>query len=65
LVPIKELLLPDERIERLKDLLDILEKKNLLNKVFGLNLTEAYKGIPHYTTEQIEFRLEKLRHVKG
>jgi hypothetical protein len=64
LVPIKELLLPDERIERLKDLLDILEEKKLLNKVFGLNLDGTYKGIPHYTTEQIILRLEKLKHVE-
>lgn len=65
LVPIKELLLNGEKIERLKDLLHILKEKKLMNKVFGLNLTESYKGIPYYTTEQIEFRLEKLRHVKG
>ena len=64
LVPIKELLLPDERIERLKDLLDILEEKKVLNKVFGLNLDGTYKGIPHYTTEQIILRLEKLKHVE-
>ncbi|MBM3185909.1 MAG: hypothetical protein FJZ67_06380 [Bacteroidetes bacterium] len=65
LVPIKELLLSGEKIERLKDLLDILREKKLMNKVFGLNLTESYKGIPFYTTEQIELRLEKLRYVEG
>jgi hypothetical protein len=48
----------------LKDLLDILEEKKLLNKVFGLNLDGTYKGIPHYTTEQIILRLEKLKHVE-
>lgn len=65
LVPIKELLFNGEKIERLKDLLDILKEKKLMNKVFGLNLAETYKGVPHYTTEQIELRLEKLRHVEG
>jgi hypothetical protein len=64
LVPIKELLLNGENIERLKDLLDILREKKLMNKVFGLNLIETYKGVPHYTTEQIKYRLEKLRHVE-
>jgi len=59
------LLLSGEKIERLKDLLDILREKKLMNKVFGLNLTESYKGIPFYTTEQIELRLEKLRYVEG
>ncbi len=65
LVPIKEILLPNERIERLKDLLDNLQEKKLINQVFGLNLGETFKGIPHYTTEQIKWRLEKLKHVEG
>jgi hypothetical protein len=64
LVPIKELFHLDSKIKRLKDLLDFLQEKKLINRVFGLNLTETYKGIPFYTTEDIEFRLEKLMHAK-
>lgn len=64
LVPIKELLLPDENIERLKDLLDILQEKNLMNRVFGLNLDLSYKGITYYTAKQIVLRLEKLKNAE-
>jgi hypothetical protein len=49
----------------LKELLDILQAKNQINRVFGLNLAQTYKGIPYYTTEQIELRLKKLKHVEG
>jgi len=65
LVPIKELIVPGKNIGRLKELLEILTEKELINGVFGLNLAESYAGIPYYTTEQIELRLEKLKHVEG
>lgn len=65
LVPIKELIVPGKKIDRLKGLLEILKEKELINGVFGLNLAESYAGIPYYTTEQIELRLEKLKHVEG
>lgn len=64
LVPIRELFFPDEKIERLKDLLDVIKEKKLMNQVFGLNLDSSYKGIPYYTVEQIEFRLKKRKNVE-
>jgi hypothetical protein len=64
LIPIKELFFPDSKVNRLKDFLDILKEKKLINRVFGLNLTDTYKGISYYTIEEIEFRLEKLKHAK-
>ncbi len=64
LVPIKELLVSGKKAERLKELLELLLENQLINRVFGLNLGENYKGIPHYTTDEIELRLEKLKHVE-
>jgi len=65
LMPIKELIIPSKKVNRLKDLLEILREKQFINRVFGLNLAKTYKGIPYYTAEQIELRLDKLKHVKG
>ncbi|MFY7943654.1 MAG: hypothetical protein ACOVNZ_03695 [Crocinitomicaceae bacterium] len=65
LTPIKELLFPNEEIHRLKDLLEIICENGQLNCVFGLNLSSTYEGIPFYTTDEIQNRLEKLTHVKG
>ena len=65
LVPVNQLINSNSKISRLKELLDILQVKKQINRVFGLNLAETYKGIPYYTTEQIELRLKKLKHVEG
>jgi hypothetical protein len=64
LVPIKELVLTNEKVNQLKELLEILKKKGLINRVFGLNLNPSYQGIPHYSTDEIKFRLEKLKHAE-
>jgi len=64
LVPIKDLFILDKNVNQLKELLEFLKENKLINRVFGLNLNQTYKGIPHYTTYEIELRLEKLKHVK-
>ena len=64
LIPIKDLFISDQNVNQLKDFLGFLDDNKLINQVFGLNLKQTYKGIPHYTTDEIESRLEKLKHVK-
>ncbi len=65
LTPIVRLLgLQDQLISQLSELLKYLESENILGKVFGLNLTEGYQGIPAYGTEDIQNRLRNLENVQ-
>lgn len=51
-------------IDQLSTLLKYLESNKILGKVFGLNLTEGYTGIPEYGAEDIQNRLRKLENVQ-
>ncbi len=64
LTPIKELFTNETNVLKLKDLLETQNKKGEIEKVFGLNLRSTFKGIPFYTTEQIQKRLEFLKYVE-
>lgn len=65
LTPIVQLLgLQDQRISQLSGLLKYLESQYLLGKVFGLNLTEGYQGIPAYGAQEIQNRLRNLENVQ-
>ncbi|MFN5845725.1 MAG: hypothetical protein ACK46O_08450, partial [Flavobacteriia bacterium] len=56
--------LEKQGIEKLSLLLKYLESKHRMGKVFGLNLTEGYIGIPEYDLEDIHNRLRKLENVQ-
>jgi hypothetical protein len=64
LTPIKELLTYETNVLKLKDLLETLHENGEIKEVFGLNLKKTFKGIPFYTTEQIQKRLELLKHAE-
>jgi hypothetical protein len=65
LTPVVHLLgLEDLKIRQLSDLLKYLESENILGKVFGLNLTEGYQGIPLYGADDIQNRLRNLENVQ-
>lgn len=63
LTPIKELLAPNALVLRLKDLLEILKETGEIQKVYGLNLSESFKGILFYTPDEIMKRLELLKNA--
>lgn len=46
------------------ELLEDLESQDLISRVFGLNLPKDYSGIPFYTREEINKRIDFLKHVK-
>lgn len=48
----------------LSDLLKYLESKNMIKKVFSLNLESDFKGILNYSKEDIEKRLISLENAK-
>lgn len=64
LTPIKNCLNETNEIKQLKDLLNSLAVKNELNQVYGVNLPVNYRGIPHYTMEDITDRIAVLRKEK-
>lgn len=64
LTPIKELFKNGTNVLKLKDLLETLNIRGEIKQVFGLNLNNNFKGIPFYTVEQIQKRLELLRHAE-
>jgi hypothetical protein len=64
LTPIKDLMHCGEEVEKLADLLHILSQKDVLGKVFSLNLKDNYQGIPAYSKKEIENRLNELQNVE-
>lgn len=65
LTPMIQLLgLEKQAVHQLAALLKYLESNHNLGKVFGLNLTEGYSGIPEYGTDDIQNRLRKLENVQ-
>jgi RNase H-fold protein (predicted Holliday junction resolvase) len=65
LVPIKNCLEAPKSIQKLSDLLHFLQEQHLLLSVFGLHLTNEYKGIKSYSIDEIQQRIEKLNDVEG
>jgi len=60
LTPIKQLFGLGEEIQKLGDLLEILDESQLMTSVFGFNIPDEYKGIPAYGKDAIHQRLEIL-----
>lgn len=65
LTPIIQLLAENESITQLSELLKYLQEHNNLESVFGLNLTNGYKGIRPYNSDDIENRLRLLENAKS
>jgi len=61
LVPIRNVLKAPNSISKLSELLHFLETQNMIYYVFGLHLSDDYKGIKSYTTTEIQQRIEKLK----
>jgi hypothetical protein len=61
LVPIRNVLKAPNSISKLSELLHFLETQNMIYSVFGLHLSNDYKGIKSYTTTEIQQRIEKLK----
>lgn len=61
LTPIKEVLLPGENLETVSDLLKSLKTKQRIGRIYGLNLTEDFRGIPMYTQQDIQSRINTLK----
>lgn len=61
LVPIRNVLKAPNSISKLSELLFFLETQNMIYSVFGLHLSNDYKGIKSYTTTEIQQRIEKLK----
>jgi hypothetical protein len=51
-------------VQQLSELLKLLEKRNELDFIFGLNLTGTYHSLPEYSKIDIENRLHHLRNAK-
>lgn len=64
LTPLTDLLNCSTSVFQLSNLLLYLKNNNQIDSVFGLNLTNDYKGIPAYTLDDIENRLRKLEDAK-
>lgn len=61
LVPIRNVLKAPNSILKLSELLYFLETQNMIYSVFGLHLSDDYKGIKSYTIFDIQQRIEKLK----
>lgn len=61
LVPIRNVLKAPNSILKLSELLYFLESQNMIYSVFGLHLSDDYKGIKSYTISDIQQRIEKLK----
>jgi hypothetical protein len=61
LVPIRNVLKAPNSISKLSELLYFLETQNMIYSIFGLHLSNDYKGIKSYTTTEIQQRIEKLK----
>lgn len=61
LVPIRNVLKAPNSISKLSELLFFLETQHMIYSVFGLHLSNDYKGIKSYSTIEIQQRIEKLK----
>ena len=65
LTPITEIYFSGQQDLILSELLNLLNESGTLEEVFGLNLDQNFKGIPHYERKDIQKHLTGLSHVKG
>lgn len=64
LTPISQLFNCLTNVKQLSELLKYLQDRNKIEKVFGVNLDNDYRGILNYSQEDITNRLQKLKDVK-
>lgn len=64
LTPISQLFNCLSEVRQLSELLKYLQDRNKIEKVFGVNLDNDYRGILNYNQEDITNRLQKLKDVK-
>jgi hypothetical protein len=60
LTPIKHIFELGEEIQKLGDLLKVLDNSDLIASVYGINVPDEYRGIPAYDVNAIHQRLEIL-----
>jgi len=65
LTPVTEIYFSEQQDLILSELLNLLNESGTLEEVFGLNLDENFRGIPHYERKDIQKHLTGLNHVKG
>ena len=49
----------------LDDVLSALEQSGQVKEVYGIHLSSTYEGIPMYSNEDVQQRINSLRNVKG
>lgn len=64
LTPISKLYFPEEDDMILSELLNSIQIKHALGRIFGINLNSSFEGIPTYGHLEITNRLIKLEDVK-
>ena len=64
LTPISKLYFPESDDMILSELLDAIQEKHSLGKIYGLNLKDSFKGILTYGRLEITNRLIELENVK-
>lgn len=64
LSPITAILDCKSEAQQLSELLKLLENRNELGSIFGLNLTDTYQSLPEYSKTDIENRLLLLKNAK-
>jgi hypothetical protein len=64
LTPISQLFNCLNEVQQLSELLKYLQEAKQIEKVFGVNLKEDYRGILSYNQQDITNRLQKLKNVK-
>lgn len=64
LSPMIDLFKCHDRVQKLSDLLRLLQEESLLKEVFKLHLKEDYTALPYYSSQDIEQRLLNLTDVK-
>jgi len=64
LTPLLDLFENPKDVKQLSTFLHYLSKEGLLKSIFGLHLNSDYNGLPEYTIDAINERLQKLNDVK-
>ena len=64
LTPLLEIFENPKDVKQLSTFLQFLSEEGLLNSIFGLHLKSDYKGLPEYTMDAINERLQKLNDAK-
>ncbi|MFN5984139.1 MAG: hypothetical protein ACK476_11535 [Fluviicola sp.] len=62
--PIFKVLKTSNSVTKLSELLIHLHETNLINKIYSLNLSDSFKGIPHYEFSLIHQKIKDLNDGK-